>query len=165
MMLQFSYMQPILNLETASAVLTPSVPLFVQSVEAITPHREHSGAQYILFHAINAQMGIFMDEYTGHKLPVESLLDQCNRATIDLENLSPVDEYSTLFAHVLRVGFCTQRDELHGQLEQVKTDARLALEASAQVGNYQAYQMILNQLFDGEQINNVILSDELAHIW
>ena len=106
-----------------------------------------------------------MDENTGHKLPVESLLDQCNKATTDLENLSPVDEYSTLFAHTLRVRLCTQREELREELEQVRADARLALEASVQVGNYDAYQMILNQLLNGEQINNVILSDELAHKW
>jgi hypothetical protein len=165
MMLQFSFMQPILDLETAKAVLTPAVPLFVQSIESLAPHREHSSAQYILFQGINAHMGIFMDEYTGHKLPIESLLDQCNRATVHLENLSPVDEYSTLFAHLLRVGLCTQREELAEQLEQVREDASLALEASTQVGNYDAYHMILNQFFDGEQINDVVLSDELAHMW
>ena len=165
MMLQFSFMQPILNLEAARSVLTPSVPLLVQSIEALAPHRESSSAQYILFQGINAQMGIFMDENTGHKLPVESLLDQCNKATTDLENLSPVDEYSTLFAHTQRVRLCTQREELREELEQVRADARLALEASVQVGNYDAYQMILNQLLNGEQINNVILSDELAHKW
>jgi hypothetical protein len=165
MMLQVSFMQPILNHETASAILNPAIPLFAHAVEALAPHRERSSAQYILFQAINAHTGVFVEEYTGHKIPVESLLDQCNRATIDLENLSPVDEYSTLFAHILRVGLCTQREELGEELEQARADARVALEASAQVGNYEAYQMILNQLLNGEQINDVILSDELAHKW
>ena len=165
MMLQFSFMQPILNIETASAILNPAIPLFAHAVEALAPHRERSSAQYILYQAINAHTGVFVDVYTGHKIPVESLLDQCNRATIDLENLSPVDEYSTLFAHILRVSLCTQREELGEELGQVRADARLALEASAQVGNYEAYQMILNQLLNGEQRNDVILSDEMAHKW
>lgn len=165
MLLQFSFMLPVLNLETANAILTPVVPLLVQSVETLAHHRENSSTQYILFQTVTAHIGIFMDENTGHKLPVESLLDQCNRATILLENLSPVELYATLFAHILRVGLCTKREELSEQLEQARADARLALELSMQNRNYNAYQVTLNQFFNGEQINEVILSDDLAHTW
>lgn len=164
-MLQFSFMQPILNIEIATEILNHAAPLIVTSFEALAPHRELSSTQYILFQTIGAYMGIFMDENTGHKIPVESLLDQCNRATIYLENLSPVDEYATLFAHVLRVGLCTKREELSEQLEQVRADAMTALEASTQVRNFDTYRMALEQLINNEQINNFIISDDLAHAW
>ena len=165
LMLQFSFLQPIMDLETATNVLNRAAPLIVQSIQTLAPHREESSVQYILFQAINAHMGIFMGETTVDQIPVESMFDQCNRASVYLENLSPADVYATLFTHVLRVKLCTQHEQLNGHLEQVKTDAMNALEASAQVRHYEAYRMIIEHLCNGEEFNNVILSDQLAHAW
>ena len=44
-------------------------------------------------------------------------------------------------------------------------DAMNALEASAQVRHYEVYRMIIEQLCNGGEFNNVILSDQLAHAW
>ena len=93
------------------------------------------------------------------------MYDQCNRASVYLENLSQADVYATLFTHVLRVKLCTQHEQLSGHLEQVKMDAMNALEASAQVRHYEVYRMIIEQLCNGGEFNNVILSDQLAHAW
>ena len=107
MMLQYDLMRPILDPQTATEVINIIGPLIVQAIEALAPHRQQSSAQFILFQTITAHMAIFMDRETSHELPSESLLDQCNRATIHLEEISPGDAYATLFAHYLRVSLCT----------------------------------------------------------
>ena len=102
-------------------------------------------------------MGIVLGRTTMDKVPVESLLDQCSRASVYLENLSAVDVYATLFSHVLRIDLCTKYEELSAYLEQVKIDAMDALEASAQVRHYHVYRRIIEQLCNGEEINRVII--------
>ena len=165
LMLQYSYLQPTLDLETATNILNRAAPLIVQSIHTLAPHREDSSVQYIIFQAITAQIGIVLGQTTVEKVPVESMLDQCNRASVDLENLSPVEVYATLFSHVLRLNLCTNHNELSSHLEQVKIDALNALETSAQVRHYPVYRRIIEQLCNGEEINKVIISDQLAHAW
>ena len=165
MILQFTFMKPILDYETANEIFKLTIPLSVKAIETLAPHREKTSPQYIMFQTLTAQMGIFMEKETGNGLPIEHLFGQCNIATSPFDDLSPIDSYSTLFAHILRVDLCAHQEELHPHLEQAKADAARALEASQQNGNYNAYQHILGQLLNGEPINHIIASDELAHSW
>jgi hypothetical protein len=165
MMLQYNLVQPILDLPTATEAIEIIGPLTVQSIEALAPHRRQSSAQFILFQTITAHMGIFMERETSHEIPLESLLDQCDRATTHLEEKTPLDAYITLFAHYLRVILCSNREELHEHLAQVKEDAMVALNESQQIQNYESYRLILEQSINDEAVNIIMVSDALAHVW
>jgi len=164
-MLQFSCVQPVIQVEHAQRFFEMAGPLITNAIELLAQFRDGATTSYIMFQTLMAQFGIFFAKYTDHEIPAASNFDQCNRATIAFDELEPIETYCTLFAHVLRLMLIRDHEGLQGHRAQAVQDALDALEASDRSRHYDVYSNIINQLINDEEVNFIILSDELSLTW